>query len=99
MSNIVNGGYAKITKRLYAFELRLTDGASACEFVHASSLPEARARAWNGSWKGHIARIGHIEIEGDNMSPGTLEQAREWLRNPPQKSSIPSRCEPLLDRG
>lgn len=93
---IVNGGYAKITKRLFAFEIRTPDNCSYGEFAHAVTRREACAIAMRG--KDKADRIAHVWDE-DTMAPSLLEQARDWLRNPPVKSYMPSRSEPYLDRG
>lgn len=74
--SIVNGGYAKVTKRIYWIVLRFADGCTASTYIHESDRSRAIGRAFGELVaKGETAKVDHVEVEGTNMSAGTLEQA------------------------
>jgi hypothetical protein len=100
--SIVNGGYAKVTKRLYMIAVRWSDGGSSCEFQHETSFRMAAAKTLS-AFRKHDAGVKIInewcQTEGDDMDARTLEEARDWLRTPKGRSYVERGPEPMLDRG
>lgn len=93
---ITNGGYAKVTKRIYWIVLRLADGCTMSTLIHESNRNTAIARAFSELIaKGDTAKVDHVEVEGDNMSAGTLEQARNELFGTPY-APVQTRSDPSM---
>lgn len=93
--------------RLYCLEVKRFDPAgkpagSHSSFQHETSRKVAVAKALREAEHPKLPgtfKIGHVEVEGENMRPDTLEQMRDWMLTPKVESYTPSRSEPLLDRG
>lgn len=76
--SIINGGYAKITKRVYEIEFRsLETGCSWGDYAYAASRREACSIAGRDKCNegGKIVNV----IAEDNMYPAQREQALDWL--------------------
>lgn len=74
---IVNGGYAKITKRVYEVELRDADGRSWGDYAHAASRREACAIVGRDK-RNEGGKIVNVIAE-DDMYTAQREQAIDWL--------------------
>lgn len=96
--SIVNGGYAKVRKQIFEISLSVYENdvyvGAMVDFQYVLTRREAIAYSLRAHPTAKLAGV-FDEME---MSPGMLEQAREWLFQP-RPSTTPSRCEPLLDRG
>lgn len=73
---IVNGGYAKITKRVYEIEFRGADGCSWGDYTLASSRREACSIAGRNK-RNEGGKIANV-VAQDDMYPSQLEQALDW---------------------
>lgn len=74
---IVNGGYAKITKRIYEVELRGEDGCSWGDYAYAASRREACSIVGRDK-RNARGKIVNVVCE-DDMYPAQKEQAEDWL--------------------
>jgi hypothetical protein len=74
---IVNGGYAKITRRVYQIEFRGKDGCSWGDYAHAASRREACSIVGRDTRNegGNIVNV----VSEDDMCPVDREQALDWL--------------------
>lgn len=90
-----NYGYQKPLFRLFILEIRTADGYSACEFARETSRRLAIAKAMRPHKGGKLIRCA----DDTEMSPNELDQAKDWLKEPKVNIFMPSRSEPLLDRG
>lgn len=74
---IVNGGYAKITKRVYEIEFRDPDGCSWGDYAYAASRREACSIVGRDK-RNEGGKIVNV-ISEDDMHPAQREQALDWL--------------------
>ena len=89
-------GYRKPIFRLFIIEIRSPRGGSYCEFVHETNRSVAIAKAM----REFPANFKFVSCRTEaEMNDHELDQARDWLKMPKLKSSMPSRCEPYLDQG
>lgn len=76
--SIINGGYAKITKRVYEVEFRsLENGASWGDYAYAASRNEACSIVGRDK-RNEGGKIVNVVAE-DDMYPAQREQAIDWL--------------------